>query len=95
MKAIVVPTRARGINDLLKKARRRSIILESADGERYVLTSVHNWEGFEVGNDTDFGEEVKRTGQNKRLIKFLAERRKHADGSHKSLQDIKQELGLA
>ena len=95
MKAIVAPTRARGINDLLKKARRRSIILESADGERYVLTSVHNWEGFEVGNDTDFGKEVKRTGQNKRLIKFLAERRKHTDGSHKSLEDIEQELGLA
>jgi hypothetical protein len=95
MKPIVVPTRARGINNLLKKARRRSILLESADGERYVLTSVHNWEGFEVGHDADFGEEVKRTSQNKRLIKFLAERREHTEGPYKSLEEIEQELSQA
>ena len=95
MKTITIPTRAKAINDLLKKARRRSIVLETADGKRYVLTAVSNWEGFDVGNSEDFGEEVKRTVQNKRLMKFLVERRKTSKGKSKSLEEVEKELGLA
>lgn len=95
MKTITIPTRAKAINDLLKKARRRSVVLEAADGQRYVLTAVSNWEGFDVGNSEDFGEEVKRTVQNKRLMKFLAERRKTSKGKSKSLEEVEKELGLA
>ena len=94
MKTITIPTRAKAINDLLKKARRRSVILETADGQRYVLTAVSNWEGFDIGNSEDFGEEVKRTVQNKRLIKFLVERRKTSKGKSKSLEEVEKELGL-
>ena len=95
MKTITISTRAKAINDLLKKARRRSVILETADGQRYVLTAVSNWEGFDVGNSEDFGEEVKRTVQNKRLMKFLVERRKTSKGKSKSLEEVEKELGLA
>ena len=95
MRTITIPIRAKGINDLLKKARRRSIVLETADGQRYVLTALSNWEGFDVGNSEDFGEEVKRTVENKRLMKFLAERRKSTKGRSKSLEAVEKELGLA
>ena len=90
-----VPVRAKALNALLKKARRRSVILETSDGRRYVLTAIGNWEGFYVGTGEDFGEEVKRTVQNKRLMKFLAERRKTAKGKTKSLEEVEEELGLA
>ena len=95
MKTITIPTRAKAIHDLLKKARRRSVILETADGQRYVLTAVGNWEAFDVGDSEDFGEEVKRTVQNNRLMKFLVERRKTAKGKSKSLEEVEKELGLA
>jgi hypothetical protein len=95
MRTITIPTRAKTINALLKKARRRSVVLETTDGQRYVLTSVSNWEGFDVGGSRDFGEEVKRTAQNKRLMKFLAERRKTSKGKSKSLEEVEKELGLA
>ena len=94
MKTITIPTRAKAINDLLKKARRRSVVLETTDGKRYVLTAVNNWEGFDVGNSEDFGEEAKRTVQNKRLMKFLVERRKTSKGTSKSLEEVEKELGL-
>ena len=92
MRTITIPTRAKAINDLLKKARRKSVVLETADGQRYVLT---HWQGFDVGNSEDFGEEVKRTAHNKRLMKFLAERRKNAKGKKQSLEQVEKELGLA
>lgn len=95
MKTITISPRAKTINDLLKKARRRSVILETADGQRFVLTAVSNWEGFDVGNSEDFGEEAKRTVQNKRLMRFLVERRKTAEGKSKSLEEIEKELGVA
>ncbi|MBI3464487.1 MAG: hypothetical protein HY000_15745 [Planctomycetes bacterium] len=34
MKTITVPARYRSLNDLLKKARRNGLILQSADGQR-------------------------------------------------------------
>ena len=95
MKTITISSRARTINDLPKKARRRSVILEAADGQRYVLTAVGNWEGFDVGSSEDFGEEVKRTVQNKRLMGFLVDRRKASKGKSKSLEEVEKELGLA
>jgi hypothetical protein len=95
MRTVTIPTRTKAIQDLLKKARRRSVVLETADGQRYVLTAVRNWEGFDVGNSEDFGEEVKRTVQNKRLMKFLTDRRKIAKGPSKSLEEVEKELGLA
>jgi hypothetical protein len=49
MKAFSVSARAKTLNELLKKARRGTVILQSADGQRFALTSVHDWEGFDVG----------------------------------------------
>ena len=69
-----IPPTARSVNDLLKRARRSGLILRSATGQRFVLASIEDWEGFDVGGG-DFGEEVKRTAGNKKLMKLLSERR--------------------
>ncbi len=94
MKTIAVSARAKTLNELLKKARRGTIILESADGQRFALTSVNNWEAFEVGNSNDFAHEVERTGTNKRLMKSLAARRKTVKAKGIPLLEVKKQLGL-
>lgn len=98
MKAISVSPRAKTLNELLKKALRGTIILESSDGQRFALTSVDDWEGFDVGSGRDFAREVERTGQNKKLMKSLAARRSSKQpGSIRRgipLADVKKQLGL-
>ena len=92
MKTIVVSTRAKTLNNLFKRARRNGVILQTADGERFILTSLGIWQGFEVGASEDFGEEVKRTVRNKKLMKFLVKRR--TNGKRIPLAKVKDELGL-
>jgi hypothetical protein len=94
MKAISVSPRAKTLNALLKKARRGTVILESADGQRFALASVDDWEGFDVGSDRDFAREVERSSQNKKLMKSLASRRSSAKPRGIPLADVKKQLGL-
>lgn len=92
MKTVTVPARAKTLNNLLKRARRTGLILQSADGQRFVLASLEHWEGFAVGVGDDFAREVKLTVRNKKLMKFLAERRTH--GKRIPLAKVKEQLGL-
>ncbi len=92
MKTVTVPARSKTLNELLKRARRTGLILQSADGQRFVLASIEGWEGFDVGAGEDFAREVRRTVRNKKLMKFLAERRRH--GKRIPLAKVKQQLGL-
>ncbi|MBI5302435.1 MAG: hypothetical protein HY868_09875 [Chloroflexi bacterium] len=82
---ITVPTRAKTLNDLLRKARRKEIVLESADGERFVLASLQGWEGFEVDENDDITK-------NRKLMSHLAKRRK--GGKRIPLADVRAKLGL-
>jgi hypothetical protein len=59
------------------------LILESTDGHRFVLASLEEWEGFEVGEDIT---------QNKKLMKHLIKRR--SGGKTIPLDEVKAELGL-
>lgn len=86
MKTIVVPARAKTLNDLLKAARQTEVILESADGQRFVLISIEDWEGFEVDEDDDIT-------QNKELMEYLAKRR--SQGNRIPLAGVKAQLGLS
>jgi hypothetical protein len=86
MRAITIPTRAKALNDLLRKARHKEVILESADGERFVLASIQGWEGFEVGADDDIT-------QNRKLMSHLASRR--SGGKRIPLAEVKAQLGLS
>lgn len=85
MKTTAVSARAKSVNDLLKKARRKTLILEAADGSRYVLAPLGDWEGFEVGESGDISK-------NKRLLRTLAARR--SDAPTVGLAELKAELGL-
>ena len=92
MKTVTVPARAKTLNSLLKRARRTGLILQSADGQHFVLASLEHWEGFDVGAGDDFAREVKLTVRNKKLMKFLAERRTH--GKKIPLAKVKEQLDL-
>ena len=50
MKTILVSARSRTINELLEKARRGTVVLESANGQRFALTLIDDWESFDVGS---------------------------------------------
>jgi len=86
MKAITIPTRAKTLNELLKKARRKEIVLESADGQRFVLASIQSWEGFEVDEDDDITK-------NRKLMSHLASRKR--GGKRIPLAEVKAQLGLS
>ncbi len=83
---ITVPTRAKTLNDLLRKARRKEIVLESADGERFVLASIQGWKSFEVGADDDITK-------NRKLMSHLAKRRR--GGKRIPLAQVRTQLGLS
>lgn len=83
---IIVPTRAKTLNDLLRRARRKEIVLESADGERFVLAPIQGWEGFAVGKDEDISK-------NKKLMSHLANRRRR--GKKIPLAEVRSQLGLS
>ena len=92
MKTITVSARSKTLNDLLKKAGRAGLILQSADGHRFVLASIEGWQGYDVGAGDDFAGEVRRTVRNRKLMKVLADRRRN--GKRIPLAKIKEELGL-
>lgn len=83
---ITVPPRAKTLNDLLRQARHKEIVLESADGERFVLASVQKWEGFEIGEDDDITN-------NTNLMNRLASRR--SGDKRIPLAEVKAQLGLS
>jgi len=83
MKTIAVPARTKTLNDLFKKARNRSLILQSHDGRRFVLAPIEGWEAFEVGDDIT---------RNKALMKHLSERRSH--GATIPIEEVKAKVGI-
>ena len=92
MKTVIVSSRSKTLHALLKQARRNGLILESPEGERFVLTPIGDWQAFDVGDSEDFAEEVKATSRNKELIKFLTERRTH--GKRIPIKKVREQLGL-
>lgn len=92
MKTIIVSSRSKTLHTLLKQARKNGIILQSPEGERFVLTPIGDWQAFHVGESEDFAEEVKATSRNKELIKFLAERRTR--GKRIPIERVRERLGL-
>ena len=92
MRTVNVSTRSKTLNELLKKARRTGLILKAADGNRFVLAPIEQWEGFDVGAGDDFAHEVDRTGRNRKLLKRLAQRR--TNGKRIPLARVKEELGF-
>ncbi len=105
MKPITISRRLKFINQLLQQAREHDLILQSADGEQFVLAKITDKQGmpadgdidaqvFTIGDSDDFAGEIALTRQNTALMHFLDERAAHAQpGSGRSLEEIRQRLG--
>jgi hypothetical protein len=68
--------------------------LESPEGERFILTPIGAWIGFDVGDSDDFGKETQNTVANKELIDALARRKARISGRYLSAEEVRRELGL-
>lgn len=79
--------------DLLETVKEEGLVLQTTDGQQFILFSLNDWQGFDVGNSENFEEEVKATSENKELMEFLAERRN--EKKRVSMADVKQQLGLS
>lgn len=82
MRTIKVSKQARGINTLLKQARRENLIVRAPDGSEFILA--------EIG---DFNREIELTRQNKKLMKLLDQRAKQTKTI--PLGEAKVRLGLS
>ena len=81
MKTIPVSKRSRGINVLLKRARRENVILRSADGGEFLLAELD-----------DFDREIELTRGNKALMRLLDARARQSQAL--SLGTVKTQLGV-
>lgn len=104
MKPITISRRFKFLNKLLQQATQQNVILQSADGEQFVLARITNAttldvdpqqvQAFTVGESDDFDEEVAVTRLNTALMAFLDERATQAKpGSNRSLEAVRQRLG--
>jgi len=81
MKTITISKRARGVNALLKVARRHNLILRSPDGREYVLAEVD-----------DFNREIELARRCRPLMALLDRRARQAKTV--PLKGVKSGLGL-
>ncbi|HEX9665031.1 MAG TPA: hypothetical protein VGA95_00540 [Thermodesulfobacteriota bacterium] len=81
MKTIKISKRSKGINTLLKQARKENLIVRSADGCEFILAEID-----------DFSREIELTRQNRKLMKFLDLRAKQTKTI--PLEEVKAQLGL-
>jgi hypothetical protein len=93
MKVVPVPAEQKFLLDLLMEVQEEGLILQTTDGQQFVLLSLEDWRGFNVGDSDDFEQEVRATSENKALMTFLAELR--SNGKRVLLADVKKQLGLS
>ncbi|MBM4423619.1 MAG: hypothetical protein FJ030_09540 [Chloroflexi bacterium] len=95
MTILAVSPKSKTVNDLLKKAKRKNLVLESPDGDRYVLCRISEAVSFYVGDDDDFAKEVEKTRKNKKLMKYLDQRREKSRREKRiPIEQVRRELGL-
>ncbi len=82
MKTVVISTRAKTLNALLKQAQRGGLILRSPDGREFVLAEID-----------DFNREIELTRKNKKLMKLLDERGKQTKTY--TAAEVRAKLGLS
>jgi len=82
VKTIPVSKRSRGINVLLKRARRENVILRAADGGEFLLAELD-----------DFDREIEFTRGNKALMRLLDTRARQSRAL--SIGTVKAQLGIS
>ncbi len=96
MRTVTVSSRSKVLNEILKLAQKADLIVQSADGARFFLTSVGSAQTFYIGSDDDFGAEIAAARKNKRFMKFLDERtKKSKNGKRIPIEKVREELGLS
>lgn len=75
MNIVSVPAEQTYLFELLKMVSDEGIILQTTDGQQFIVLSLASWHGFDVGDSDDFEQEVQQTAQNTQLLTFLAERK--------------------
>jgi hypothetical protein len=95
MKTVDVSPQNKTLTQLLKQARNGDLILRTPDGRLFAVTALEGWVSFDVGNSKDFAKEVKRTGENKELMQFLAARKRRNRGKPIPLAQLRKQLKLA
>ena len=81
MKTVNIPTQAKTVTSLLKKAQRGGLILRSPEGQEFILAEID-----------DFNREIELTRQNKALMKLLDTRGKQTETLKAA--DVKKHLNL-
>ena len=81
MKTVNIPTQAKTVTSLLKKAQRGGLILRSPEGQEFILAEID-----------DFNREIELTRQNKALMKFLDARGKQTKTVGSG--EMRKQLGL-
>lgn len=81
MKTVDIPTQAKTVTSLLKKAQKGGLILRSPNGQEFILAETD-----------DFSREIELTRHNKALMKLLDSRGKHTKTLKAS--EVKKQLGL-
>lgn len=94
MKTIAISPQAETVNNLLRQAQHDGVILQSPDGERFILTPLNDFVGYDVGESDDFAEEAERTVANQDLMDVLAERKNRNAGRYLSAEEVRRRLEL-
>jgi hypothetical protein len=81
MKTVNIPTQAKTVTSLLKKAQREGLILRSPEGQEFILAEID-----------DFNREIELSRQNRALMKFLNGRGKQTQTVKAA--DVKKQLDL-
>jgi hypothetical protein len=81
MKTVDIPTQAKTLTSLLKKAQKGGLILRSPNGQEFILAEID-----------DFNREVELTRHNKALMKLLDARGKQTRTL--KVSEDKKQLGL-
>jgi hypothetical protein len=93
MRVVTIPTEQTFLVELFKLVQEEGVILQTIEGQQFVLLSLAGWQGFDVGAEADFEQEVKATSEHKELMTFLATRLNK--GKRISLTEVKKRLGLS
>lgn len=93
MNIVTVSTEQTFLFDILKMIPDEGIILQTTDGQQFILFSLAAWYGFDVGDSDDFEQEVQQTTENTELLTFLAERKNTTARQRLPLSYVQKLLG--
>jgi hypothetical protein len=92
MKIVMISEEQSSLLNLLQNLKEDSVILQTTDGQKFLLFALNNWHGFEIEDTEDFEQEVKSTSENSELLEFLSTR--NQTKQRISIAQVKNQLGL-